>query len=120
MTNPIANVSAPGASQAETVTTASEGARAKARDAARDFEAIFVRQLLQPLEKMKSMSGKSDAGSPIYGSMLVGALADAATRGAGFGLADLIATALTPAPTAAPRPSAPTPGSPDPAQSPEI
>jgi peptidoglycan hydrolase FlgJ len=70
--------------------------RAKALEAARDFEAIFVRQLLQPLEKVQSLGGNSNSGQQIYGSMMVGALADAATRGGGIGLSDLIANALVP------------------------
>lgn len=104
----VSQVLAPNAAQSPTEATQATGARAtvserdKARKAAQDFEAIFVRQLLAPLEKAQGFGGKSDTGHQIYGSLMVGALADAATRGQGLGLADLIANALVP-PTDVPK-----------------
>jgi Rod binding domain-containing protein len=95
-TNPTASLHGSAKPEVSAEKSSTELERSKARQAAQDFEAIFVRQLLQPLEKAKSLSGKSDPGGQIYGSMMVGALADTATRGAGFGLADIIAAALTP------------------------
>jgi Rod binding domain-containing protein len=64
-------------------------------EAARQFEAIFVRQLLAPMEKSQGLGNEKQAGAGIYGSMVTGALADNATRGDGLGLAALILETLT-------------------------
>jgi flagellar protein FlgJ len=76
----------------------------KALKAAREFEAIFLRQMLSALEKTNSASGSSgsggspsaSAGGGIYGSMMVGSLADSLAASGGIGLADVIARSLTP------------------------
>jgi Rod binding domain-containing protein len=69
---------------------------AKALQAAKDFEAIFLRTLLSSLEKTTSISGgKPNTGQSTYGSMVVGALADKVSAGGGIGLADIVAKSLT-------------------------
>ena len=62
-----------------------------------EFEAIFLRNLLKPLEQAGSMGkqGSMSAGSGVYGSMMVGALADSASQGGGIGLAHVVLEALT-------------------------
>ena len=70
---------------------------AKALQAAKDFEAIFLRTLLSSLEKTTSISGggKLNTGQSTYGSMVVGALADKVSTGGGIGLADIVAKSLS-------------------------
>jgi flagellar protein FlgJ len=73
-----------------------DGAKvAEQRKAAQQFEAIFLRQLLGSLEKAGGFGG-SDSGSAIFGSMMVGALADSAAASGGIGLADIIFQAMMP------------------------
>jgi len=70
----------------------------KALQAAKDFEAIFLRTLLSSLEKTTSINGgggKLSTGQSTYGSMIVGALADKVSAGGGIGLADIVAKSLT-------------------------
>ncbi len=64
--------------------------------AARDFEAIFVRKLLSSLERSSKISGAGSSGSDMYGTMMVGALADAVASAGGIGLAPTILHAMTP------------------------
>ena len=78
---------------------------AEQRQAAQQFEAIFLRQLLGSLEKAGSFGGSGDGGSAIFGSMMVSALADSAAASGGIGLADIIFQAMMP--PAAPPASAP-------------
>jgi peptidoglycan hydrolase FlgJ len=67
------------------------------RKAARDFEAIFLRQLLSGLEKGSGLAGSDKSnGAQIFGSMMVGALADTAAEGGGIGLSELILKAMLP------------------------
>jgi len=65
--------------------------------AARQFEAIFVRMMLEPLQKTgeskKSTPGASAGGA--YGSMVVDAFSDAMTQSGGVGLAHMIEDALS-------------------------
>ena len=72
--------------------------------AAREFEAIFLRQILTSLEKTGHMGSTGSTGSDVYGSMMVGALADAVANAGGVGLAKYVTTSLahTPAAAAAP------------------
>jgi flagellar protein FlgJ len=73
---------------------ANKAASEKALKAAREFESILLRHVLESLQKTAKV-GKSDSNSAgAYGSMAVEALADAVTRGGGLGLADLIAKTL--------------------------
>ena len=63
---------------------------------AREFESIFLRALLTPLEKATKMSGNpmSQAGQSAYGGMVVGAMADSMSASGGIGLAEVIAKAM--------------------------
>lgn len=64
---------------------------------AREFEQIFIRKMLSPLEKSgHNQSGPSaSAGGDAYGSMVVSALAEAVSKGGGVGLAEVIARAAS-------------------------
>jgi peptidoglycan hydrolase FlgJ len=64
--------------------------------AARDFEAIFVRQMLKSVEKTTAAGAgtQAAAGENTYGSMIVGALSDAISNAGGLGLADEISKSL--------------------------
>ena len=64
--------------------------------AAKDFEAIFIRQLLSSLEKSSGLSGGDQGGGAVFRSMMVNALADTASEGGGIGLRDLITRAMLP------------------------
>ena len=64
--------------------------------AAKEFEAIFIRQLLSSLEKSSGLSGGESSGGAVFRSMMVGALADTAAEGGGIGLRDLITRAMLP------------------------
>lgn len=66
------------------------------RKAARDFEAIFLRQLLSSLEKGSGLGGKQSNGGQVFRSMMVGALADTAAEGGGIGLSEVILKAMLP------------------------
>ncbi len=68
----------------------------RVQKAARDFEAIFVRQMLKPLEKTTAAGAGAEAqpGENTYGSMIVGALADAISKAGGLGLADEVGKSL--------------------------
>jgi Rod binding domain-containing protein len=83
------------AQQTPDVTPSSEPT-AEQEQAARDFEAIFIRQLLSSLEKGSGLSGGESGGSAVFRSMLVGALADTAAEGGGIGLRELISRAMMP------------------------
>lgn len=63
------------------------------RKASRDFEAIFLRQLLASMEKTGGIGG-SGSGAQVYRSMMVGALADSAAESGGIGLSDMILEAM--------------------------
>ena len=93
--NPISAL--PQVAQAE-ASTAAEGAakpRPEVLKVAREFEAIFLRTLLAPLEKATQMGAKSQvAGQAAYGSMVVGALADSLSNAGGIGLSDVVAKAM--------------------------
>jgi Rod binding domain-containing protein len=66
------------------------------RKAARDFEAIFLRQLLSSLEKGAGLGGKQENGGQVFRSMMVSALADTAAEGGGIGLSEVILKAMLP------------------------
>jgi len=65
-------------------------------EAARQFEAVFLRQMLSSLEKATSTQGGKEAGSNLYGSMLADAVADAISRAGGMGLASMLKHSLEP------------------------
>jgi Rod binding domain-containing protein len=66
------------------------------KKAAREFEAIFIRQLLSSLEKSTGLSGGESSGGAVFRSMMVGALADTAAEGGGIGMSELILKAMMP------------------------
>jgi Rod binding domain-containing protein len=72
--------------------------------AAREFEAIFLRQLMSSLEKGGGLGGQSSGGQ-VFRSMMVSALADTASEGGGIGLSELILKAMLP-PSAQAEPNA--------------
>jgi len=61
--------------------------------AAKDFESIFVRQMLKGLEKTTAAGAgaESSAGEKTYGSMIVDTLSESIQKAGGLGLADVIA-----------------------------
>jgi Rod binding domain-containing protein len=83
------------AQQKPDVATPSEPT-AEQKKAARDFEAIFMRQLLSSLEKGSGLTGGDSGGGAVFRSMMVGALADTAAEGGGIGLSELILKAMMP------------------------
>ncbi len=70
------------------------------REAARAFEALFVRKMLASLEKTSKPGATGEAGGGgaggIYASMMVSSLADSVTQSGGIGLQDMILRALEP------------------------
>jgi len=64
--------------------------------AAKDFESIFVRQMLKSLEKTTAAGGnaKPTAGQSTYGSMIVDTLSDSISKAGGLGLADVVARSM--------------------------
>lgn len=66
---------------------------------ARELEAVFLRKMLSALEKASHVGGATDQGSlssggDMYGSLVVGAMADAVAAAGGIGLAPMILSAL--------------------------
>jgi Rod binding domain-containing protein len=73
----------------------------QAREAARQFEAILVRQLLN--ESIgKTLMGGSGAQSNVYGYMMTDMFAEKLTQGPGIGLGQMLAREFTQRDTAAP------------------
>jgi peptidoglycan hydrolase FlgJ len=68
----------------------------KTLQAAKDFEAIFVRQMLKSLEKTTAAGcgTQASAGEKTYGSMIVDTLSESISKAGGLGLADVIARSL--------------------------
>jgi len=64
--------------------------------AAKDFESIFVRQMLKSLEKTTAAGGnaKATAGQSTYGSMIVDSLSESISKAGGLGLADVVARSM--------------------------
>jgi len=64
--------------------------------AAKDFEAIFLRQMLKQLEKTTAAGcgAQASAGQGTYGSMIVDSVAESISKAGGLGLADVIAKSL--------------------------
>ncbi len=65
-------------------------------DAAQQFEAVFLRQILSSVERAASVQGEKAAGSNLYGSMLVDAVADSISRSGGMGLASMLVHSIQP------------------------
>ena len=81
--------------------TAGSPVKAEAPDpsllkAAKDFESIFVRQMLKSLEKTTAAGGnaKATAGQSTYGSMVVDSLSESISKAGGLGLADVVARSM--------------------------
>jgi peptidoglycan hydrolase FlgJ len=68
----------------------------KVTQAAKDFEAIFVRQMLKSLEKTTAAGcgAQASAGEKTYGSMIVDTLSESISKAGGLGLADVIARSM--------------------------
>ena len=64
--------------------------------AAKEFESIFVRQMLKGLEKTTAAGAgtTASAGEKTYGSMIVDTLSDSISKAGGLGLADVIAQSM--------------------------
>ena len=64
--------------------------------AAKEFESIFVRQMLKSLEKTTAAGGntKATAGQNTYGSMIVDSISESISKGGGLGLADVLARSM--------------------------
>jgi Rod binding domain-containing protein len=95
MTLPVAGLQA---LHGATATKAADQVDPKALQAAKEFEAIFLRTLLSSLEKTTSVAGgggKLNTSQSTYGSMVVGALADKISSTGGIGLADIVAKSLS-------------------------
>jgi flagellar protein FlgJ len=86
----------------------------KLLQAAKDFEAIFVRQMLKSVEKTTAAGGsaKPTAGQSTYGSMIVDSLSESITKGGGLGLADVVARSMMAAHTPAKPLGSAAPGTP--------
>ena len=84
----------PGAASAASAGAVGRGRSERARlvDAAKDFEAIMVQQLLETMRKARIAEDPLDKGNTaeILHSMQDQAVAEAMTRGRGIGLADSI------------------------------
>jgi flagellar protein FlgJ len=81
---------------AQPTTAKADAVDPKVLKAARDFEAIFIRQMLKSVEKTAAAGAGTTAspGESTYGSMVVGALSDAVSNAGGLGLADVIAKSV--------------------------
>jgi flagellar protein FlgJ len=64
--------------------------------AAKEFESIFVRQMLKSVEKTTAagMGTQASPGQSTYGSMIVDTLSESISKGGGLGLADVIAKSM--------------------------
>jgi peptidoglycan hydrolase FlgJ len=77
--------------------SATSGDDPRLKEAAVQFEAVFVRQMLASLEKAAgSPTGKQTTGGNIYGSMVVNSVADAVARAGGLGIASMLMKSLSP------------------------
>lgn len=75
-------------------------------EAAQQFEAVFLKQLLSSVEKVSSTGGGSDTQGAIVGSMMTGALSEQLSAGGGIGLSEVILRAMV---SRLPDPDPPTP-----------
>jgi Rod binding domain-containing protein len=90
-------ISSPLAAQQNVDATSVTSPTPEQQKAARDFEAIFLRQLMASLEKSGGLGGDSGGGQ-VFRSMMVSALADTASQGGGIGLSEVILKAMLPPP----------------------
>lgn len=93
--NPIAAI---GPATSSSATSAAKPAPPdpKLLQAAKEFESIFVRQMLKGLEKTTAAGAgtSASAGEKTYGSMIVDTLSDSISKAGGLGLADVIAQSM--------------------------
>lgn len=84
----------PGSSAVASKPSSSEsdtGLDPRLAEAAKQFEAVFIRQMLSSLEKTTGSSADTHtSGGAIYGSMVVNTVADAIANAGGLGLASLL------------------------------
>jgi len=72
---------------------------ARRLEAAREFEAVLLQQMLKRLERTTRVGGgEAPAGQSEYGSMVVQAVADALARGGGLGIAELVSERMAATP----------------------
>lgn len=69
-------------------------AHPEAASAARQFEAVFLRQLLSSVEKSGGLGKGSETQGAVVGSMVVGALSDEMSTAGGIGLSDVVLRAM--------------------------
>lgn len=73
---------------------AAEPKSAETLKAAREFESLLLRHVLESLQKTTHIGGNENHSNTAYQSMAVDALADGIAQAGGLGLADLIAKNL--------------------------
>ncbi len=83
---------------------------AKIKDAAREFEAIFIQQMLQTARQATVPGGRS--GQNLYQDLMDEHVARALAKGGGIGLADALARDLTRQLAGPKKSSSPAPGGP--------
>lgn len=93
MTTPIAFPKAPG-ELGEAKPDAPQKPGAETLKAAREFESLLLRHMLESMQKTAHVGKSESRANSGYQSMAVDALADGIERGGGLGLADLIAKTL--------------------------
>lgn len=93
--NPIGSIPA-SLAKAVNAPAKSEAPDPRLLKAAKDFESIFVRQMLKSVEKTTAAGCGTQAapGQGTYGSMIVDTLFDSISQGGGLGLADVIAKSM--------------------------
>lgn len=93
MTTPIAFPKGPG-ELAEAKPDAAQKASPETLKAAREFESLLLRHMLESMQKTAHVGKSESRANSGYQSMAVEALADGIERGGGLGLSDLIAKTL--------------------------
>jgi peptidoglycan hydrolase FlgJ len=98
MTSPIHSLSARALDASNKLESASfdelSKAHPEAAAAARQFEAVFLRQLLSCVEKSPGLGKGSETQGAVVGSMVVGALSDEMSSAGGIGLSDVVLRAM--------------------------
>jgi peptidoglycan hydrolase FlgJ len=98
MTSPISSVATSSLEATKRLENASFDDLAKAHpeaaSAARQFEAVFLRQLMSCVEKSGGLGKGSETQGAVVGSMVVGALSDEMSSAGGIGLSDVVLRAM--------------------------
>lgn len=68
----------------------------KLEEASRQFEAVFLRQMLSSIGRAAGGTSAQSSGNTVYGSMLVDAVSEAVSRAGGIGLGSMLVKALQP------------------------